>query len=49
MSTTTNGAPDQRARILDTALRLMSEHGSADTSMRRLVTACGLNVATLYH
>jgi AcrR family transcriptional regulator len=49
MSTTTNGAPDQRARILDTALRLMSEHGSADTSMRRLATACGLNVATLYH
>jgi AcrR family transcriptional regulator len=48
-TTTTNGAPDQRARILDTALALMSEHGSADTSMRRLATACGLNVATLYH
>lgn len=48
-ATTTNGAPDQRARILDTALALMSEHGSADTSMRRLANACGLNVATLYH
>jgi AcrR family transcriptional regulator len=31
------------------ALALMSEHGSADTSMRTLATACGLNVATLYH
>jgi AcrR family transcriptional regulator len=48
-ATATNGGPDQRARILDTALALMSEHGSADTSMRRLATACGLNVATLYH
>lgn len=48
-TTSTNGAPDQRARILDTALALMSEHGSADTSMRRLANACGLNVATLYH
>jgi AcrR family transcriptional regulator len=48
-STTTTGAPDQRSRILDSALALMSEHGSADTSMRRLATACGLNVATLYH
>ena len=48
-ATATNGAPDQRARILDTALALMSEHGSADTSMRRLANACGLNVATLYH
>jgi AcrR family transcriptional regulator len=48
-TTTTNGAPDQRSRILDTALALMSEHGSADTSMRRLANACGLNVATLYH
>lgn len=42
-------APDQRTRILDTALALMSEHGSADTSMRALASACGLNVATLYH
>jgi AcrR family transcriptional regulator len=47
--TTTHSSPDQRARILDSALALMSEHGSADTSMRRLATACGLNVATLYH
>ena len=49
---TTTPAPaatDQRARILDAVLALMSEHGSADTSMRRLAEACGLNVATLYH
>jgi len=49
MTTTPPPVIDQRARILDTALTLMSEHGSADTSMRRLATACGLNVATLYH
>lgn len=41
--------PDQRTRILDTALALMSERGAADTSMRRLAAACDLNVATLYH
>jgi AcrR family transcriptional regulator len=49
MTTTPPPVVDQRSRILDTALALMSEHGSADTSMRRLATACGLNVATLYH
>ena len=38
-----------RARILDSALDLMSEHGAAGTSMRRLATACRLNVATIYH
>jgi AcrR family transcriptional regulator len=27
----------------------MSERGSAATSMRTLATACGLNVATIYH
>jgi AcrR family transcriptional regulator len=42
-------AADQRSRILDTALLLMSERGAADTSMRRLAAACDLNVATLYH
>jgi AcrR family transcriptional regulator len=40
---------DQRSRILDAALALMSEQGSAAASMRQLATACGLNVATLYH
>jgi AcrR family transcriptional regulator len=40
---------DQRTRILETALALMSERGAADTSMRRLAAACDLNVATLYH
>jgi AcrR family transcriptional regulator len=40
---------DPRTRILDAALTLMSERGSAGTSMRNLATACGLNVATIYH
>lgn len=47
--TTPVDASDQRTRILDTALALMSERGAADTSMRRLAAACDLNVATLYH
>jgi AcrR family transcriptional regulator len=38
-----------RSRILDTALTLTSQLGAAGTSMRRLATACGLNVATIYH
>jgi AcrR family transcriptional regulator len=41
--------PGQRTRILDAALGLVSELGSAGTSMRRLAAACGLNVATIYH
>jgi AcrR family transcriptional regulator len=40
---------DQRGRILDAALVLMSEQGSAGASMRQLAAACDLNVATLYH
>jgi AcrR family transcriptional regulator len=40
---------DQRRRILDQALDLMSQRGSTGTSMRQLAEACGLNVATLYH
>lgn len=40
---------DQRGKILDAALALMSEQGSAGASMRQLAAACGLNVATLYH
>ncbi len=42
-------APGQRDRILAAALTLVSELGSAGTSMRRLAGACGLNVATIYH
>lgn len=38
-----------RGRILDAALTLVSERGSAGTSMRTLAAACGLNVATIYH
>ena len=41
--------PDQRGRIIDAALRLMGEQGSAGASMRQLAAACSLNVATLYH
>ncbi|MEQ1787858.1 MAG: TetR/AcrR family transcriptional regulator, partial [Acidimicrobiales bacterium] len=40
---------DQRGRILDAALALMAQQGSAGASMRQLAGACGLNVATLYH
>jgi AcrR family transcriptional regulator len=43
------GVPAQRGRILDAALTLVSELGSAGMSMRRLAAACGLNVATIYH
>lgn len=42
-------APDQRTRILSTALTLMSERGAHTMSMRQLAGACDLNVATLYH
>jgi len=42
-------ASDPRTRILDAALTLMSEQGSAGASMRQLAAACGLNVATIYH
>ena len=46
----TVGAPEsQRSRILAAALTLVSELGAAGTSMRRLASACGLNVATIYH
>lgn len=40
---------NQRDHILDEALALMSEHGSAAMSMRRLAAACGLQVAAIYH
>jgi AcrR family transcriptional regulator len=46
---TTEDARGQRERILEIALRLMSEHGVHAMSMRRLADACGLNVATIYH
>jgi AcrR family transcriptional regulator len=52
MTVTTPGgsaAADPRTRILDAALALMSEQGSAGASMRQLAAACGLNVATIYH
>lgn len=41
--------PNQRDRILDTALRLMSEHGAKGTTMRQLAAACDLQVAAIYH
>ena len=42
-------APNQRERILRTALSLMSQQGVDGTSMRSLAAATGLTVATLYH
>lgn len=39
----------QRERIIDLALQLMSEQGAANTSMRQLAAACGVNVAALYY
>lgn len=38
-----------REVILDKALELMSEQGASASSMRQLASACGCNVATLYH
>lgn len=51
MTTSTAPRPShgQRERILDTALGLMAERGASATSMRALASACGLNVAALYH
>lgn len=49
MTTDLPAEQDARTRILDCALGLMSERGSAGTSMRRLAAASGLNVATIYH
>ena len=40
---------DQRDRILDETLALMARSGASGTSMRAVATACGCNVATLYH
>lgn len=40
---------NQREHILDVALSLMSEEGSAAMSMRSLAKACGLQVAAIYH
>jgi AcrR family transcriptional regulator len=46
---TTTAPPDQRDRILGIARALMAEAGVHAMSMRKLATACGLNVATIYH
>jgi AcrR family transcriptional regulator len=43
------GRRGQRERILDAALDLMAQRGASATSMRALASACGLNVAALYH
>ncbi len=40
---------NQRERILDEALRLMSDQGSAAMSMRQLALACEVQVAAIYH
>ena len=41
--------PSQRDRILEASLALMARSGAHGTSMRAVASACGLNVATLYH
>lgn len=40
---------NQREHILDTALDLMAQQGSAGMSMRQLAQACGVQVAAIYH
>ncbi len=49
MPTTTAARANVREHILDVALQLMSEHGSAAVSMRQLAQACGVQVAAIYH
>lgn len=46
---TTDTRPNQRDHILDAALRLMSAHGAAGMTMRQLASACGVQVAAIYH
>jgi len=47
--TATDTRPNQRDHILDTALELMSRHGAAGMTMRKLAAACGVQVAAIYH
>ena len=49
MSDTPGRRRNQRERILDAALDLMSRQGSAGMSMRQLAKACGVQVAAIYH
>jgi AcrR family transcriptional regulator len=51
-ATTTERAPQgraKRAQILAAATELMAAHGVEGMTMRQLASACGLNIATLYH
>lgn len=48
-TTATTARANVREHILDVALQLMSEHGSAAVSMRQLAQACGVQVAAIYH
>jgi AcrR family transcriptional regulator len=51
-ATTTDRAPQgraKRAQILAAATELMAAHGVEGMTMRQLASACGLNIATLYH
>ncbi len=49
MPSETGRPGNQREHILDEALSLMSEQGSAGMSMRQLANACGVQVAAIYH
>jgi len=51
-STATDRAPQGRAKrsqILAAATDLIAAHGVEGMTMRQLASACGLNIATLYH
>jgi AcrR family transcriptional regulator len=51
-SATTDRVPHgraQRPRILAAATELIASHGVEGMTMRQLASACGLNIATLYH
>lgn len=41
--------PDTRSRLLDTALRLLSEHGMEGTSLQMIADALGVTKATVYY
>ncbi|GAA4854447.1 helix-turn-helix domain-containing protein [Kitasatospora terrestris] len=49
MSTTQSPRSDTRARILDVALELFSEHGYEKTSLREIADRLGVTKAALYY
>lgn len=45
----TVGMPDTRSRLLDTALKLFSEHGVEGTSLQMIADAYGVTKAAVYY